>query len=120
MAEMHMPVEADGVAEVVGEGVVAASATDLVQLLFDAGARALVVREDQLPREFFDLASGFAGEVVQKFVNYGLRLAVVGDFERGRSRSWRAFVAESNRTGRILFVASVEEARTALAGAAKG
>ena len=41
------------------------------------GAEGLILTENDLAPEFFDLRSGLAGELFQKFVNYRLRLAVV-------------------------------------------
>jgi hypothetical protein len=41
------------------------------------GAEGLILTESDLAREFFDLRSGLAGELFQKFVNYGLRVAIV-------------------------------------------
>jgi hypothetical protein len=37
----------------------------------------LVITEADLSPEFFDLGSGFAGELLQKFVNHRARLAIV-------------------------------------------
>jgi hypothetical protein len=37
----------------------------------------LVLEETQLSPEFFDLRTGFAGEVLQKFTNYRAKLAIV-------------------------------------------
>lgn len=37
----------------------------------------LVLDEKDLSPEFFDLATGFAGQVMQKFVNYRTKLAVI-------------------------------------------
>ena len=41
------------------------------------GTDGLTFTEDDLAREFFDLHSGLAGELFQKFVNYKLRMAIV-------------------------------------------
>jgi len=30
--------------------------------------------------DFFDLSTGLAGEILQKFVNYHVKIAIVGDF----------------------------------------
>jgi Domain of unknown function (DUF4180) len=56
---------------------------------------------------FFDLRSGAAGDVVQKFVNYRLHLVVVGDIEEhvAASTALRDFVREANRGGQTWFVA---------------
>ncbi|MBI5870314.1 MAG: DUF4180 domain-containing protein [Actinobacteria bacterium] len=41
------------------------------------GAAGLIITEDELAPELFDLQSGLAGELFQKFTNYDLRLAIV-------------------------------------------
>jgi hypothetical protein len=64
----------------------------------------------QLHPDFYDLSTGFAGEVVQKCVNYGIRIAVVAANVEQRSTSFRQFAEESNKHGRFVFVPSLEEA----------
>ena len=61
--------------------------------------------------EFFALRTGVAGAVVQKFVNYRLRLVVVGDVSEhvAASTALRDFVRESNRGGQPWFVADEAE-----------
>jgi hypothetical protein len=51
-----------------------------------------------------------AGEILQKFSNYRMRLAIVGDFSEYKSKSLRDFIRESNRTGTINFVGTIDEA----------
>ena len=60
---------------------------------------------------FFQLSTRVAGEAVQKFVNYGIRLAVVGDISAhvAASNALRDFVRESNRGRHVWFVDSLEE-----------
>lgn len=41
------------------------------------GTSGLILAENDLAQEFFDLRSGLAGELFQKFTNYGLRVAIV-------------------------------------------
>lgn len=67
--------------------------------------------------EFFSLATGAAGAVVQKFVNYRLRLAVVGDITEhlAASTALRDFVREANRGGQTWFVADEAELAERLA-----
>ena len=59
----------------------------------------------------FDLRSGVAGEIAQKFVNYRLKLAIVGDLidHLARSEALRAFVRESNRGRQLWFVETPAE-----------
>jgi hypothetical protein len=77
--------------------------------LFGRGIQRLIIAQHQLSADFFDLSSGFAGELVQKCVNYGMRVAVVGAGYEDRSMSFRDFVTEINRGGRFVFVGSVAE-----------
>ena len=58
--------------------------------------------------ELFSLRSGVLGAVTQKFVNYRLRLAIVGDVPGyvARSDALRDYVREANRGRQIWFVAS--------------
>lgn len=41
------------------------------------GTAGLILTEDDLSTEFFDLKAGLAGELFQKFANYALCLAVI-------------------------------------------
>lgn len=80
------------------------AATDVIG---DALGRAdvVVIPVERLTDDFFELKTRFAGEVTQKFVNYRLRLAIVGDIESriGESVSLRAWVTESNRGRQLWF-----------------
>ncbi len=60
--------------------------------------------------DFFDLKSGIAGEILQKFSNYLVRLAIVGDFSKYANKSLKDFIFESNKGGQINFVDSQLEA----------
>ena len=82
--------------------------TDVIGSAFADNAELVVLPVERLPPEFFRLASGLAGEALQKFTNYRLRVAIVGDISAhvGQSRALRDFVGESNRRGEIRFIAS--------------
>ncbi|WP_416904887.1 DUF4180 domain-containing protein [Micromonospora echinospora] len=84
-------------------------ALDLVGAAF-LGAEAVAVPASRLGDEFFSLGSRFAGEVMQKFVNYRLRLVVLGDISRhlATSSALRALVHESNRADHVWFLPDIE------------
>lgn len=89
------------------------SVDDAVDLLGNANyndAKRIVVHQSQLHPDFFELKTRLAGEILQKFSNYRMQLAIVGAFEAVSSKSLRDFIYESNKQGRILFVSSLEEA----------
>ncbi|MET0182849.1 MAG: DUF4180 domain-containing protein [Caulobacterales bacterium] len=82
-------------------------ALDLVGEAFACGAEWVALPAARLDPAFFDLKTGLAGEITQKFVNYQVRLAIVGDigaFVRA-SKPLADYVRESNRTRRHIVFA---------------
>lgn len=77
-------------------------------------ANKIIITDDQIIPAFFDLKTGIAGEILQKFSVYNVWLAVIGDFSKYSGRNLRNFIFESNRYGRINFVSSFEEAKEKL------
>jgi hypothetical protein len=88
---------------------------DLLGNLYYQGFDRVVIREENLAEGFFDLKNGIAGEILQKFSNYRILLAIVGDFRKFEKKSVRDFIYESNQTGQINFASTVEEAIQRLA-----
>lgn len=70
----------------------------------------------RLAEEFFELRTGLAGEALQKFVNYRVQVAVVGDVTRfvTASRALADFVRESNEGTHVWFCANLDELSTRL------
>ena len=73
-------------------------------------ADTVVVPVACLSGDFFVLRTRIAGEIVQKFANYSLRLAIVGDIAKRveASTSLRDFVHEANKGDQLWFVADRE------------
>ncbi|WP_027346126.1 DUF4180 domain-containing protein [Hamadaea tsunoensis] len=86
------------------------AATDLIGDAFGAEAELVVIPVERLTEDFFTLRTRLAGEIAQKFVNYRLRLAIVGDISayEARSEALRDFVRESNRGRHLWFVPTAE------------
>ena len=80
------------------------------------GCRNIAVYKEMFDENFFDLSYGLAGEIAQKLVNYGFRLAIIGDFSGYTSKSLKAFMYESNRGMHLYFVADEDEAFRKLEG----
>ncbi|WP_405107228.1 DUF4180 domain-containing protein [Micromonospora sp. NBC_01405] len=92
-------------------------ALDLIGAAF-LGAEVVAVPASRLDEDFFALDTRFAGEVMQKFVNYQLRLAVLGDISRhlAASSALRALVHESNRAEHVWFLPDLDALEARLAG----
>ena len=95
------------------------TAQDALDLMATAqyqyNSTALVVYQESLPEDFFDLKTRLAGEILQKFSNYSMRLAIVGDFSQIQSKALRDFITECNRGRLVFWKAGLEEALQALA-----
>jgi hypothetical protein len=101
------------IAEVTSDQILIHSPADGLQLMVDLyyqGYGEMILHEQNITPDFFDLKTGIAGELLQKFATYRVRLAIVGDFARYDSKSLRDFVFESNKGRQINFVPSVDEA----------
>jgi len=85
-------------------------ALDLLGNLYYQDFNKVIIQENNITPDFFDLKNGIAGEILQKFSNYRFRLAVVGDFDKYTRKSIKDFIYESNKIGQINFVSSVSEA----------
>ena len=98
-------------------GVIAstADALDLIATASYNDAAAIVIPMEWLTPDFFSLKTGLAGEILQKFVNYRMRAAIVGDFSAFNSKSLAAFIRESNKGRHVFFKNSLDEAVSLLA-----
>jgi hypothetical protein len=101
------------IAEILSDETVinsAEEALDLVGNIYYQGADGLIIHENNITPEFFDLKNGIAGEILQKFSNYRVRLAIIGSFEKYSGKSLRDFIYESNKNKHINFVNSLSDA----------
>ena len=90
-------------------------ALDLIGAAFSE-TDVVAVPVDRFDDRFFTLRTGLAGAIMQKFVNYRIRLAVVGDLSSrsAGNTALRELVQESNRGDQIWFVADLDELDTRL------
>jgi hypothetical protein len=95
------------------DGPPIADPQDALDLIGGAFSRAEVVAvpAGRFDERFFTLRTGLAGEIMQKFVNYRLRLAVVGDISVhvAASTALRDLVVESNRGKHVWFVDDLDD-----------
>lgn len=101
------------IAEVTSDGLLITNESDgldLVGTLYFQGYDRMIVYKDAITPKFFDLKTGLAGEILQKFSNYRMRLVIVGDFKSYSSESLQAFIAECNRGKMVNMVEKCSDA----------
>lgn len=96
------------------------SALDLIMTVkYETGCTNIAVNKESVVNDFFVLSSCLAGEILQKFINYGVRFAIYGDFSKYTSKPLKDFIYESNQGRDIYFQPSASLAVDKLSGCVK-
>lgn len=87
------------------------SALDLLMTAkYDLGTKNIVINKKLIKEEFFIISSGLAGDILQKYINYGGRIAIYGDYSHYTSKPLHDFIYESNKGHDVFFAATEDEA----------
>lgn len=87
------------------------SALDLVMTVkYETGTNKIIMEKRNIADEFFVLSSGMAGEILQKFINYHIKIAIYGDYSKYTSKPLKDFIYESNKGKDVFFVSTLDEA----------
>ena len=101
------------IAEVISDGIVLKTTEDGLDLLgnlYYSGFDKIIIHEKNITPGFFDLSTKLAGDILQKFAQYRMPLAIVGDFSKFGSKSLTDFIYESNNGRHVYFAASISDA----------
>lgn len=100
------------IAEIISDDIVLQTVEDAVDLIGNMsyqGFDKLIIHEENMISDFFELKNKIAGNILQKFSQYSMLLAIIGDFEKYESKSLNDFIFESNKGKQINFVTTVED-----------
>ena len=87
------------------------SALDFIATVkFEAGCNRIIINKSAITEDFFNLKTRLAGDILQKFINYQVKLAIVGDFSVYENQSLRDFIYESNKGKDIFFLPNEQQA----------
>lgn len=96
------------------------SALDLLMSAkYEAGTNRIAINKAAVIEDFFVLRTGIAGEILQKYINYGIKIAIFGDYSHYTSKPLKDFIYESNKGKDVFFVATESEAMEKLSLAAE-
>ena len=86
-------------------------ALDLIGEAMSSRVALILVPVERLAEDFFQLKTGLAGQIIQKFVMYRQRLVILGDISHyiAGSRALKDFVYEANRGHQVWFVTNLQE-----------
>lgn len=85
-------------------------AVDLMGDVFASGAHVVAIPVGRLHPDFFVLSTRIAGLMLQKFVNYGFKVAIVGDVaaQAAKSKPLADFIRETNQGNSVWFVRDLQ------------
>lgn len=112
-----LEINGEKIAHIVSEDILINNEQDALNILVNIYYQdidKIIIYEKNITPDFFDLKNKMAGEILQKFSNYRVKLAIVGDFSKYTSKSVHDFLYESNNLGLINFVKTIEEAKERL------
>lgn len=93
------------------------SALDLIMTVkYETHCTNLALNKEAITKDFFILSTCLAGEILQKFINYGVRFAIYGDFSGYTSKPLKDFMYESNKGRDIYFQPTADLAVDKLCG----
>lgn len=87
------------------------SALDLMATVrYETRCDWIIINKAAVAEDFFRLGTCLAGEILQKFINYHVKLAIVGDYSGYTSKPLKDFFYESNNGKDFFFVSTIDEA----------
>lgn len=87
------------------------SAIDFIMSVkYETNCSKIALNKSAIIEDFFILSKGLAGEILQKFINYQIKFAIIGDYSKYTSKPLKDFIYESNNGKDVFFVASEDEA----------
>ncbi len=98
------------ISEIISDDVLLKNEQDVISLLSEGLSDHIILYEHNVEKDFFDLSTRIAGNILQKFTNYHIHLAIVGNFDTYPSKTLKDFIYESNNTKDHLFVGSRDDA----------
>lgn len=86
------------------------SALDLIMTAkYEVGTNLIAIDKNAVAEDFFILSRGLAGEILEKFITYQVKIAIWGDYSGYTSKPLKDFIYESNKGRDVFFVEKKEE-----------
>ena len=101
------------IAELTDDKFIITQTQDILDLIGDMvsyDCNRIIIHDRNLHTDFFYLKTGLAGDILQKFSNYKVKLAIIGDFSKYESKSLRDFIRECNKGTMIFFLDTLDTA----------
>ncbi len=85
-------------------------ALDLVAACIENDTNLILLHDEAISGDFFKLGTGLAGQVLQKFINYHIKTAVIINDEQKIKGKFKELLAESNKGNDFRVFGNINEA----------
>ncbi|MGL4106678.1 DUF4180 domain-containing protein [Clostridium sp. LP20] len=82
---------------------------DIVSTSFEHDTGLIIINSKALSEDFFNLRTGLAGVMLQKFINYHIKFVILLDNKEDLSLRFKELVGEANRGNEFRVVADIAE-----------
>jgi hypothetical protein len=82
----------------------------MMTMQYETDCNRIILNKSAICEDIFDLSTRLAGEILQKFINYHVKIAIIGDFSIYTSKSLKDFIYESNKGKDIFFLPDEKQA----------
>jgi hypothetical protein len=113
MIKYHKTLNNTVIAELTDDKFIISQVQDALDLICDLGTydcNRIIIRENNFHEDFFNLKTRLAGDILQKFSTYNVKLAIIGDFSKYESKALQDFIRESNKGNLIFFLSDLDSA----------
>ncbi len=83
---------------------------DLISYAGSHGTNKVMIKKEHLHPDFFRLDTRIAADIIRKFIDHYMKVAIVGDFSEAKSASLNAHIRRNRRSGYVFFTDSVDAA----------
>jgi hypothetical protein len=77
---------------------------------YETGCNRIILNKSAICEDFFHLSTKLAGDILQKYVNYHVKIAIIGDFSVYPSKSLKDFIYECNKGKDVFFLSDEKQA----------
>jgi Domain of unknown function (DUF4180) len=85
-------------------------ALDIISICWENDTTSVMLLEEVLTEDFFDLKTRLLGEILQKFVNYNIKVAIVLTSDKKLSERFGELISETNKRNDYRVLANMTEA----------
>ncbi|MDZ7797332.1 MAG: DUF4180 domain-containing protein [Candidatus Marinimicrobia bacterium] len=83
---------------------------DFIAYAADHGTNKLMIKKEHLHADFFRLNTRLADDIIRKFIDHYMKVAIVGDLSETKCAGLNAHIRRDRRSAYVFFTDSVDAA----------